>query len=153
MKKNGFTLVELLAVIAIIALLSTVAVSAVISIYNSNIKKTMILQENNISDVSKIYLEDFCLDPLPGSEYICPSTYTNKHYICLSDLEDKRNEYIEGATYKNEECSGIIVFEKDKHGEYTKPKTYLYCGYNNDTKTYDYTTDSSFNNSLYPCTK
>ena len=150
MKKNGFTLVELLAVIAIISILATVAVSAVISIYNSSIKKTMVLQENNISDVSKTYLEDFCLDPLPGSEYVCPSTYTNKHYICLSNLKDKRNQYIEGATYKNKECNGIIIFEMDKYGTYSKPKTYLYCDYDSSSKKYNYVTDETLNISDYP---
>ena len=150
MKKNGFTLVELLAVIAIISILATVAVSAVISIYNSSIKKTMVLQENNISDVSKTYLEDFCLDPLPGSEYVCPSTYTNKHYICLSNLKDKRNQYIEGATYKNKECNGIIIFEMDKYGAYSKPKTYLYCDYDSSSKKYNYVTDETLNISDYP---
>ena len=150
MKKNGFTLVELLAVIAIISILSTVAVTSVISIYNSSIKKTMVLQENNISDVSKTYLEDFCLDPLPGSEYVCPSTYTNKHYICLSNLKDKRNQYTEGATYKNKECNGIIIFEMDKYGEYSKPKTYLYCDYDSSSKKYNYVTDETLNISDYP---
>ena len=156
MKKDGFTLIELLAVIAIIAILATVAVSAVISIYNASVKRTMIVQENNTADIAKSYLDDYCFDPL-GGEYKCPDSYvtpnnsSNTKYICLSDLQsNEKGNYINTVVYKNEECNGIITFDKDKKGKYTVGKTYLYCGWNDKNKTYDYITDTSLDTSDYP---
>ena len=156
MKKDGFTLIELLAVIAIIAILATVAVSTVISIYNASVKRTMIVQENNTADIAKSYLDDYCFDPL-GGEYKCPDSYvtpnnsSNTKYICLSDLQsNEKGNYINTVVYKNEECNGIITFDKDKKGKYTVGKTYLYCGWNDKNKTYDYITDTSLDTSDYP---
>lgn len=156
MKKEGFTLVELLAVIAIIAILATVAVSAVIGIYNASVKRTMIVQENNAADIAKSYLDDYCFDPL-GGEYKCPDSYvtpnnsSNTKYICLSDLQsNERGNYINTVVYKNEDCNGIITFDKDKKGKYSVGKTYLYCGWNDKNKAYDYITDTSLNTSDYP---
>ena len=153
MRKRGFTLVELLAVIAIIGILATIGVTAVIKIYNDSIKKTMIVQENNAAEASRNYLEDYCIDPLDGS-YKCPSSYENNsdtRYICLNDLqENEKDNYINKVTYKNESCKGIIVFSKDDEGEYTKAKTYLYCDYDSKNNKYNYITDESLDTSLYP---
>ena len=153
MNKKGFTLIELLAVIAILGVLATIGVTAVIKIYNDIIKKTMIVQENNVASVSKNYLEDYCFDPMDGS-YNFPKSYdnnTNNRYICLSDLqENEKDNYINKVTYKNEDCKGIIVFSKDDDGEYTKAKTYLYCDYDSKNNKYNYITDETLDTSLYP---
>ena len=153
MKKRGFTLVELLAVIAIIGILATIGVTAVIKIYNDSIKKTMIVQENNVAEASRNYLEDFCFDPLDNS-YKCPSSYENNsdtRYICLSDLQDnEKDNYVSKVNYKNEECKGIIVFSKNDDGDYIKAKTYLYCDYDSNSKKYNYITDETLDVSKYP---
>ena len=153
MRKRGFTLVELLAVIAIIGILATIGVTAVIKIYNDSIKKTMIVQENNVAEASRNYLEDFCLDPLDNS-YKCPSSYENNsdtRYICLSDLQDnEKDNYVSKVNYKNEECKGIIVFSKNDDGDYTNAKTYLYCDYDSSKKIYNYITDETLDTSKYP---
>ena len=153
MRKRGFTLVELLAVIAIIGILATIGVTAVIKIYNDSIKKTMIVQENNVADASRSYLEDYCIDPLDGS-YKCPSSYENNsdtRYICLSDLQDnEKGNYVSKVNYKNEECKGIIIFSKNDEGDYYNAKTYLYCDYDSKDKKYNYVTDESLDTSKYP---
>ena len=153
MKKRGFTLVELLVVIAIISILATIGVTAVIKVYNDSVKKTMIVQENNVAEASKSYLEDYCIDPLDNT-YKCPSSYENNseiRYICLSDLQDnEKGNYVSKVNYKNEECKGIITFSKNDDGEYTKAKTYLYCDYDSRNNKYNYITDETLDTSLYP---
>ena len=153
MKKRGFTLVELLVVIAIISILATIGVTAVIKVYNDSVKKTMIVQENNVAEASKSYLEDYCIDPLDNT-YKCPSSYENNseiRYICLSDLQDnEKGNYVSKVNYKNEDCKGIITFSKNDDGEYTKAKTYLYCDYDSRNNKYNYITDETLDTSLYP---
>ena len=152
MKKRGFTLVELLVVIAIISILATIGVTAIIKVYNDSVKKTMIVQENNVAEASKSYLEDYCIDPLDNT-YKCPSSYENNseiRYICLSDLQDnEKGNYVSKVNYKNEDCKGIITFSKNDDGEYINAKTYLYCDYDSKDKKYNYVTDESLDTSKY----
>ena len=153
MKQKGFTLVELLAVIAIVAVLGTVAVIASVKIYNDNVKKSMIVQENNVAEVSRIYLEDYCLDPLDNT-YKCPESYENINetkYICLSDLQDNiRGNYVTKVNYKKKDCKGIITFSKNNDGEYVNSKTYLYCNYSDKNNKYEYVTDETLDTTKYP---
>ncbi|MBR1416322.1 MAG: type II secretion system protein [Bacilli bacterium] len=59
MKKNGFTLVELLAVIVIMALLLTIAVPAVIGIANSIRANMFCSKVDNIESAAKTYGNDY----------------------------------------------------------------------------------------------
>lgn len=69
MKKNGFTLVELLAVIVILALLLTIAVPNVISI-SQRIRKNMYCSKiENIESAAKIYGQDY-IDDISSTERI-----------------------------------------------------------------------------------
>lgn len=139
--KKGFTLIELLAVIAIIGVLSVIVVPKVISILNDSLDKDMKIEENNIKDAAKLYIQDYCLN---GNDE-CPETFNVAYYVCLSDLQKKNsdgNKYLDIVKYKDDVCKGVIVFDKEKN--YTSAKTYLKCGDG-------YITDSSFVNLYSGC--
>lgn len=152
MKKYGFTLIELLGVIAILGILTMAVVPSVIKIYNNSIQKTMSIQESDVKNASKLFVEDYCTNPI-DSTYICPSTYKNEvneeKYVCLNDLQSGTDKYIGSVTYKKEECTGVIVYTKDESGSYNESKTYLYCGYDSEANSYSYMTDPILHVSKY----
>ena len=152
MKKVGFTLIELLGVIAILGILILAVVPNVIKIYNNSVQKTMEVQENNVKNASKLFVEDYCINPIDNTN-ICPSTYKNEvneeKYVCLNDLQSGTDKYIGSVTYKKENCKGVIVYTKDESGSYNESKTYLYCGYDTENNSYSYMTDPILHVSKY----
>ena len=76
-KNNGFTLVEMLVVLAIVAILAVFAIPNFTTILSENRNKAMQIQENNIVEAAKLYVQDYCLNPI-DSTYTCDSTLTKK---------------------------------------------------------------------------
>ena len=145
--KKGFTLTEMLVAISILAVLTLIAIPSTIKIYEQSIKKNMITQENNIRDSAKIYIKDYCTDPIDSQHLSsCPAGFTtgihSTKYICLNDTNF--DEYINGdVLYKKEPCDGIVIFKESisGSGEYDDIKTFLFCDYNTSTNQYNYITD------------
>ena len=75
MKRKGFTLVELLAVIAILAILTVIAVPNVLKMYNNSKKNAFIVQARKTANVSQDYLTTSkktsfdCNDLLTGQKF------------------------------------------------------------------------------------
>lgn len=153
-KRNGFTLVELLAVIAVLGVIALIAVPNVIKLFNSGVLKEMAVQENNIKEAANLYIEDRCNSKLDDKS-VCPESYEETNYngekfVCLSDLQELNDKYISGAVkYKNDTCQGVILYDRDyKTGQYTQSNVYLYCG-NSETGEYNYVTDENLNPARY----
>lgn len=139
MKNKGFTLVELLLVIALIGILSVLIVPNFINIFKNTLDKDMQVIENNVRDAAELYEYDHCIeplyDPLTKEVYTCPESYKENKYICLSELTSGSEPYIDNVKYNKTECKGFIQF-----GDVNK--TYLYCED-------DYTTDKTIDTNLY----
>ena len=75
MKRKGFTLVELLAVIAILAILTVIAVPNILKMFNNSKKNTFIVQARKTANISQDYLTTSkktsfdCNDLLTGQKY------------------------------------------------------------------------------------
>ena len=145
--KRGFTLVELLAVIAIIAVLTLIAVPAALKIYNENVIKSMHIQEGQVKDAANLFVEDYCKSSIDQTK-ICPKSYStpvnDKKTVCLQDLQNSSEKYIGTIKYKSSDCKGYVTYYLDSEtGVYGNEKAYLFCGLNEDG-TFEYVTDSNF---------
>ena len=141
MKKKGFTLIELIAVIAVIAVLSVMVLPSIIDIFNNNKDTITQIQENEILDSAKMYVEDYCNNPM-NSDYKqdCNANFKiideNTRYVCISHLQSKN--LVDNVYYEDTTCNGLVVFNKDDMDVFSNGKTYLYCGsdYRTDGKDY-----------------
>ena len=119
--KKGFTLVELLAAIAIISILAIFVVPNIIKLFNNSVDSAMETQEKQVFDGAVLYVTDYCKRPISGK--VCSSNYVNDSFVCLSDIQ--ASGYIDSVLYRGSTCKGVIIFE---NGSYYKGNTYLYCG-------------------------
>lgn len=124
MNRKGFTMIELLAVIALIGVVALLVTPKLISIFKTSTNKTMQVQESEISEAGLLYLEDYCKNPVGSNR--CPGTinresdYTYSGHVSLSLLESLK--YIEEVQLNDVSCNGCVVFD------HNKAKAYLKCG-------------------------
>ena len=137
MNKKGFTLVELLAVIAILGIMAIIALPNVLKIFKSSTDEIMKNQETQVSDAAELYVKDYCTRKI-SDEYICSNNYVSNNYLCLSEIQTAG--YIKSITYKGKECEGMVTF--DSNGK--NPTAYLYCDKQTDG-TYAYKTNNTVN--------
>lgn len=134
--KKGFTLIEVLAVIALLAVLMLLITPNLTKVFSKSKVDTMKIQESEVKDSSILYLEDFCKNPLPGK--ICPSTITKDEtrkyngYVLIDELVNE--EYIDEIISDGEVCTGCVIYTSNK------PKVYLSC------KNYETETDINYKN-------
>lgn len=134
--KKGFTLTEMLAVVAILAIFAGFLIPNFLGVFSENLEKTMKVQENNIVDAAKLYVQDYCLSPI-DINYTCASALTAqysannfKYYtgnLSLDTLVDE--EYIDPVVAnKGTICSGYIKITAQSSNGLMSYKTYLSCG-------------------------
>ena len=124
--KKGFTLLELLVVIVLIGFLLVIVVPSTIKILDGSITNTMKIQEEEVENAAKIYLEDYCKTPIDGTK-ICTLNKSVTNGIVYYNGEVSlntliSNKYIDQVSIRNKECEGRIVFTN------SEPKAYLKCG-------------------------
>lgn len=140
-KKAGFTLVELLATIALLSILIVFVVPKIYSYIQTGTNKALELQEKNVEDAAKIFLEDYCKSPITLAHATQCTKLLNKEItssgfatfegtLKLSFLIEK--DYIDPVTFKKNSCddTSYIEFKTDD-----TIKAYLKCG---DIKTSDW---------------
>lgn len=139
--KKGFTLVEMLAVVAILALFAAFAMPNFIGVFTENFDKTMQIQENNLVDAAKMYVQDVCLDridtsvtcAIDSSTYKKKSTsgftYFNVQNKTFTLAKIKSAGYIDAIkTHNGVDCDGYVkITGNSATGEMTY-KAYLSCG-------------------------
>ena len=132
MKKEGFTLVELLATIAILAFVSILIIPNVIEYFKKGTTDAMVFQENEIYDAAKLYLQDYYYKPINShNKEIGNNTFLNlsgndsQKYLCLNTVIGAG--YTKEVKYRGTSCNGIIIFDKSNTGIYDSGKTYLFC--------------------------
>lgn len=132
--KRGFTLTEILVVIALIGVLLMFIMPNLIKIFSNSVNSTMKVQESEMKDAGVLYLEDYCKNPILDNT--CPSTIkrnsdkTYSGYISLERLVI--DDYIDDVSLEGESCTGCVIYTKNK------AEAFLICGE-------DYSTKSSTN--------
>ena len=126
MKRKGFTLIEILAVIVILGILTIIAVPIVSNYIVDSRNKTYSAHEKNMEEAAK----SFTIECIDGKENcILPMKDTSSE-IYLSELIEKgfteRLQNPQGSGYCNEELSYVRVLNTGKSDyEY---QACLYCG-------------------------
>lgn len=125
--KKGFTLLELLAVIGIIGMLALIIIPSTVKILNSSIDNTMKLQETEVENAAKLYIEDYCKTPI-STTHICTLTKTISGsgiavYSGTIDLNVLiSDDYIDPISIRSANCIGRVVYSD------SVPEAYLTCG-------------------------
>ena len=135
MKKNGFTLTEILVVLALIGLLLVIVVPRISNSLNKGTDKAMKVQEGELEDTGLMFLEDMCKNPIDKGK--CPitikynnTTNTYSGYVLLNTLVSEK--YIDEIKLDKQACNACVRYTDNEAKAYIKcGSTYITEGYNN----------------------
>lgn len=112
MKKQGFTLAELLAVIAIMAILVIIALPNVLKMFNDSKKNSFLTEAKTVySEASKKYISDSITSPNNKEHVYCKSKTDSLNPLSLSGRGI--NYYIK--TDSNGNVNTIIVWDDTRY--------------------------------------
>ena len=112
LNNNGFTLVEILAVITILSLLMVCVVPNFLSLLNKSKASTIDIQKQMIISAARLYVED--CNNLQNKNVTCNFTVTDgKTIIDLNDLIS--NGYINEVKNKDKTCNATITVKDEKY--------------------------------------
>ena len=131
MNKKGFTLIEVIVVVAILGILALIVLPNFVSTFKKSSTNAMITQENEVVDTVQMFLEDYCRTPLQSKKgqcdtYSVPTSVENQKYTCLSSMQ--ANRYIDDLIFQDQVCSGFVIYTKSGNRDYGNYKAYLKCG-------------------------
>ena len=133
-EKKGFTLVEIIATIAILSIIILISVPSVLKSFNKSRIQAMAIQENKLVEAGDILLDDYCKDALDDEKKRrCKFYYQDLalsdddrsnyseiikddkkyKYICVSDIKEL-DYYSEELVYSGTPCQGVVIYEIDK---------------------------------------
>ncbi len=136
MKNKGFTLVELLAVIAIMAVIIIIAIPNVLSSLNEARRENFANEVKNLTSTAKT---QFNLDKGKGTiKYKIEEGYRYAYYCLNNDAE----ECADALTLPINDESIIYMFKLDSEGilmkaEVSNGRFTYYCGSSDDCKTFN----------------
>ena len=150
MNKKGFTLVEVIATVALLAILIGLAGTSLIKKYNESKKEAIIIQEGQLVQSGDMVIQDYCKNPLSDGYLLqCDNYYQSYEdsndnliiednmytkYICVKDLK-KLGYYSEELVYSGVDCSGVVIYKIDYETDLQKDSySVIKCGE-------DYTTE------------
>ncbi len=127
-KLNGFTFIEILLTITLLSAITLIVVPAAYNYFVKSKTAVMKVQEKHVSDATKVYIEDTCLNPI-SEDTDCLINFERdtdgfKVYSDVIDVQTIIDEgYISSIELNDTGCSGYIVIE-----ETSNVTTYLRCG-------------------------
>ena len=144
MNRKGFTLVEVIAVVALLAILIGLAGTSFVKKYNESKLEALVIQEGQLVQSGDMVVRDYCKDPLSeGYQLQCEKYYqthtdsNNKlvvennlytKYICVKDLKNL-GYYSEELRYSGVDCSGVVVYKIDETTDLQKESfSVIRCG-------------------------
>ena len=141
-KKNGFTLMELIAAIFILGIIGVIAVPRVLDKYNESKIDALVIQESKLVESASILKLDYCERPVDETHYLNCNKYYHEysgitnynskkvytHYICTKDLKEL-GYYSEDLEFSGKKCLGAVIYKLDeKTNAVIDSYSYVKCG-------------------------
>ena len=98
--KKGFTLVELIATIAILSIIVLISAPSVIKSFNKSRIQAMAIQENKLVETGEVLLDDFCRDAIDDSYKEQCEVYYQELVLSNEDKENNKDILNKNKIYK-----------------------------------------------------
>lgn len=117
-KRKGFTLIELIAVIAVLSIIMVIGGTIVTKIISNSKEQSLVTTKNNILTTARVYIEDYSKE-IKWTTNVEEGVITDEKYICVS-IEELINKGLLKNDIKDKIEEGFVTVWKDKNGIITK---------------------------------